>query len=89
MTIDVDAYADEHGVDLYVLEPRVVYDPCIIDVVVLDADEHVVVYDWRRSVEATMLDQEWEMDAAKEWLAFNAGQVMFDYELEEDPSWLS
>ena len=88
MTIDVDAYADEHGVDLYVLEPRVVYDPCIIDVVVLGTDEHVVVYDWRRSVEATMLDQEWEMDDAKEWLSFNAGQVMFDYELEEDPSWL-
>ena len=73
MTIDVDAYADEHGVDLYVLEPRVVYDPCIIDVVVLDADEHVVVYDWRSSVEATMTDQEWEMDDAKEWLSYNAG----------------
>lgn len=54
MTIDVDAYADEHGVDLYVLEPRLMYDPCIIDVIVLDAE-----------------------------------QVMFDYELEEDPSWLS
>lgn len=88
MTIDVDAYADEHGVDLYMLEPRVVYDPCIIDVVVLGTDEHVVVYDWKMSVEATMLDQEWEMDDAKEWLSFNAGQVMFDYELEEDSSWL-
>lgn len=86
MTIDVDAYADEHGVDLYVLEPRVVYDPCIIDVVVLGSDEHVVVYDWRRSVEATMFYQAWEMDDAKGWLAFHAGQVMFDYELEEDPS---
>jgi hypothetical protein len=88
VTIDVDAYADEHGVDLYMLEPRVVYDPCIIDVVVLGTDEHVVVYDWKMSVEATMLDQEWEMDDAKEWLSFNAGQVMFDYELEEDSSWL-
>ena len=89
MTIDVDAYADEHGVDLYVLEPRLMYDPCIIDVIVLDADEHVVVYDWNKSVDALMLEQEWDRDDAKEWLVFNAGQVMFDYELEEDPSWLS
>lgn len=89
MTIDVDAYADEHDVLLYVMDPRYVYDPCIIDVVVLESGEHIVVYDWKKSVQATMLDQGWEMDDAKEWLAFNAGQVMFDYELEEDPSWLS
>jgi len=89
MTIDVDTYADEHGVDLYVLEPRLVYDPCIIDVVVLDTNEHVVVYDWNKSVDALMLEQECDRDDAKEWLSFNAGQVMFDYELEEDPSWLS
>lgn len=88
MSIDVDAYADEHGVDLYVLEPRVVYDPCIIDVVVLDADEHVVVYDWEKLVAANMLDQGWEKDDAERWLSYNAGQVMFDYELEEHPSWL-
>jgi len=88
VSIDVDAYADEHGVDLYVLEPRVVYDPCIIDVVVLDADEHVVVYDWEKLVAANMLDQGWEKDDAERWLSYNAGQVMFDYELEEHPSWL-
>jgi hypothetical protein len=35
-----------------------------------------------------MLDQGWEKDDAERWLSYNAGQVMFDYELEEDPSWL-
>ena len=88
MTIDVDAYADEHGVDLYVLEPRLVYDPCIVGVVVTDDEEHVVVYGWAELVAANMLDQGWGKDDAERWLSYNAGQVMFDYELEEDPSWL-
>jgi hypothetical protein len=83
MTIDVDAYADDHEVDLYVLEPRLVYDPCITDVVVLNSGDHVVVYDFNKSVDALMRWQEWGRDDAKEWLLFNAGQVMFDYELQE------
>jgi chemotaxis receptor (MCP) glutamine deamidase CheD len=83
MTIDVDAYADDHEVDLYVLEPRLVYDPCIIDVVVLGSGEHVVVYDLNKSVGALMLEQGWARDESKEWLLFNAEQVMFDYQLQE------
>jgi len=64
-------------------EPRLVYDPCIIDVVVLGSGEHVVVYDLNKSVGALMLEQGWARDESKEWLLFNAEQVMFDYQLQE------
>ena len=84
MTIDVDAYADEHGVDLYVFEPRVVYDPCIVRVDRRKEGVHIVVYSWGASVRACMKENDWSYEDAAEWMSHNDGMCTFDDEEGEE-----
>lgn len=83
MSIDVNTYSAMHGIDLIVLEPRLVYDPCIVDVVVLEGGQHVAVYDWDMTVDATMADQGWDREDAAEWMEYNSGSVVFNDEENE------
>lgn len=83
MSFNVEAYADEHDVEVYVIEPRTIYDSCIIRVDVV-GDQHIVVYDFEATVSACMKENGWERSDAAEWILFNDGMILFDDEDMED-----
>jgi len=65
----VDRYADENGLELLLLEPRVEYDACIIGVVER-FNQHFVLYS-KRKVLSVIAQQLGDMDDAIEWFDFN------------------
>ena len=84
MKFSVDDYADEHDVEIYVIEPRTIYDSCIIRVDVVN-DRHIAVYEFNATVEACMQENDWDRSDASEWIIFNDGMILFDYEdMEEE-----
>ena len=81
---DVDAYADKYDVDLYVMEPRFRYDPCIVRVDRLEEGIHIVVYSWTASVRACMEENDWSYADAAEWMSYNDDMWTFDDEEGEE-----
>lgn len=79
---NIDSYADQHDANVYVMEPRDIYDACILRVDVID-DRHVAIYSFNASVRACMVENDWSYTDAAEWLLYNEGMVIFDHEEEE------
>lgn len=80
MSFDIDAYAEQHDMDIYVVEPRKLYDEHIIGV-----HDGMAVYAFDGVVETMMSEQEWDYEDATEWVMYNfTGVVLFDFELDGD-----
>jgi|14BtaG_2_1085337.scaffolds.fasta_scaffold77548_3 hypothetical protein len=69
--MNIDDWLVAYGDDLLLLEPRDLYDPCIVGVVERCGQAPHVLYDAEACIQALAGEDEWDHESAIEWFDFN------------------